>query len=206
MAMHARTALLAGLTIAMLALAIGSAVALRSIQVSNPGAVTATGANISFEEEGRFLRTVCSGLTLSGSLNERVAKRAGAAAGTITEGRTTGCRAFGFVEARVTVEATRERPFTKKFNAFLGTLPPITGILYLDSGVRFTIVSGGRTCRYEGEVGLLVQIIVGGDENSLSFLPEPKPTILAGSTAECPAQGSLRGSMRFERTRMVSLV
>jgi hypothetical protein len=203
------TRLKLGLAVSMacglLAMATSMADALRSIQISNPGAYEATGSNISFEEEARFLRTMCSGLTLRGELRERISKTPGAEAGTVTEGRTSGCRAFGFVSATVTIEASSGSPIRKRFNMYLGGLPIITGILYLDENVRFTIVAGGRTCRYEGRAGLLVQT----DElssNILSFLPEPKPRLRAGSTESCPSEGSLRGSMNFERRRTVTLV
>jgi len=201
------TRLLIGACVAVVALAMfaGPALALRSLQTSNPGAQEGTGSNVSFEEEGGFLRTVCTGLTLRGSGNERVAKTAGAAVGTITEGRTTGCRAFGFVSATITVEAEAARPFRMGYNSILGTLPTITGILTLTEGVRFTIVSGGRTCRYEGRSGFLFPVSRGTYEGG-SFLAEPKARLLAGSTRECPAEGSLRGRLNFERQRTVTLV
>ncbi|HYV16143.1 MAG TPA: hypothetical protein VE972_08980 [Conexibacter sp.] len=194
----------------MLAMFAGPALALRSLQSSNPGAVSLTGANVSFEDEAGFLREVCSGVTLAGEVIERIGKVAGTAVGSITEGRATACRAFGFVEAAVTIEASTRTPFPETYNGFLGTLPTITGVLILIGSVRFTTVAAGRTCRYEGRVGFLIPvtreargalIYEGG-----SFLAEPKLRILAGSTAECPREGSLRGSLRFERTRTITLL
>jgi len=143
-------------------------------------------------------------MTLRGEIRERIPKTAGAEVGTITEGRTTGCRAFGFVEARVTIEAERGTPIRKRFNVILGTLPNITGILFLDDGVRATVVSGGRTCRYEGRWGLLIVVVRGQWEQLIQLLQEI--IVVAGSSPECPREGSFRGSMRFERTRTVTLV
>jgi hypothetical protein len=203
--------ILFGTCVAIVALAMsaGPTLALRSLQISNPGVQRATGINVSFEEEGQFLRTICGGVTLWGTSNERVAKARNAAVSTITRGETTACRAFGFIEATVTVEAETRRPFRMGYNSILGTLPIITGILTLTEGVRFTIESAGRRCRYEGRAGFLFPVREAfglRDYEGGSFLPEPKARILAGSTGECPAEGSLRGSLRFETTRTVTLI
>jgi hypothetical protein len=206
------TRLLIGACVAVVALAMfaGSALALRSVQTSNPGAQSGTGRNVSFEEGGGFLRTVCEGLTLNGEGRERIAKTAGAEVGSITEGRTTNCRAFGFVAATITVEAEPRTPFNMRYNSILGTLPTITGILTLTEGVRFTIIGSGRTCRYEGRAGFLI-IVTREARGALvyesgDFLAAPKATILPGSTERCPREGSLNGRLRFERVRTVTLV
>ncbi|HYV14881.1 MAG TPA: hypothetical protein VE972_02545 [Conexibacter sp.] len=193
------------MAVVALAMLAGPALALRSIQTSNPGVQEGTGANVSFEEGAGFLRTVCEGLTLRGEGNERIGKRPEAVVGLITEGRTVNCRAFGFAAATVTVEATREAPFRMEYNSILGTLPEITGILTLTENVKFTIVAGGRTCRYEGIAGFLFPVTRGTYENG-DFLAEPKAHLLAGSTRECPREGSLRGRLRFERQRTVRLM
>jgi hypothetical protein len=203
--------LLVGACVAVVALAMlaGVAVALRSVQVSNPGARRDTGANISFEEEGRFLRTVCSGVTLSGTGNARIAKSTGNLAGETTRGETTGCRAFGFVEAAVTIEAEAARPFRWRYQSILGTLPIITGILALAEGARFTISAGGRICRYEGRAGALFPVVrVGGSLvfEQFLWLSEPKMRIVAGSTRECPSEGSLFGQLSAERRRTITLI
>ena len=210
--MKQSTHLLVGACLLVMAFAMltSPALALRSLQGSNPGAAESTGTNISFEEEGGFLRTACSGVTLRGSLNERVAKSVGAAVGTITEARTTGCRAFGFVSATVTVEVEPGRPFRASYNSILGTLPTITGTLVLTEGIRFSVVAGGRTCRYEGRVGFLLTVAREA-RGALSFesgstLAEPKMRLVAGSSESCPREGSIRGRLRFERTRTVTLV
>jgi hypothetical protein len=190
-------------------LAVGTSVAtaLRSIQISNPGAFRTTGSNISFEEEERFLRTVCSGATLNGSLNERIVKTNGASVGTITEGRSTGCRAFGFAAATLTFTMEPSNPALKRFVSFLGTLPfSITGILYVDINIGFKIEAAGRTCRYAGTVGLLYVNTPGiSGMVSLTWLPEPKPRLQPGSTETCPIEGSLRGTKTAERSRTVGL-
>jgi hypothetical protein len=74
--------------IAALAMPAGPASALRSLQDSSPEAITQTGANVTFEDDSRFMRTICAGVTLHGIINERVVKSAGASLGSITEGRT----------------------------------------------------------------------------------------------------------------------
>jgi hypothetical protein len=206
------TRLLIGACVAVVALAMvaGPALALRSIQISNPGPQTGTGVRVSFEEGGGFLRTVCEGLTLSGEGNERIPKRRGATLGLITRGETTGCRAFGLFAATVTVEATRESPFTVKYESILGTLPIITGRLALTSGVKFTIVGAGRTCRYAGEAGALWPVTreARGELTieTATFLANPRATVQEGSTRECPREGELRGSLRLERVRTITLV
>jgi hypothetical protein len=190
--------------VALLVLSAGDGVALRSVQVSTPGAMRATGTRVSFEEEAGFLRLVCEGLTLNGTGNERIAKSRGAAFGSITEGRATGCRAFGF-EATVTVEAEPRAPFSMTYSGILGTLPNITGILTFTEGITFTLISIGRTCRYGGRAGMLFEVSRGSMERG-NFLGEPRLSIQPGSTSECPSEDSLRGSMRFERARTVTLV
>jgi hypothetical protein len=188
---------------AAIALAAGSAAALRSFQVSNPGALRGTGTNISFEEEAGFLRTVCSGATLNGEGRERIPKTVGAVAGTVTEGRTTGCRAFGF-EATVTLNAEPRRPWQTTYSSFLGTLPNITGVLGVSRGGEATIIAGGRTCRYAGEPTTLSPVTRGAAE--MTSFTGGIITLQAGSSESCPRQGILRGSFRAERVRTVTLV
>ncbi|HYV16593.1 MAG TPA: hypothetical protein VE972_11285 [Conexibacter sp.] len=190
--------------VATLAVFTDSAAALRKLTVFAPLSSVGVGSNVSFEEESAFLRTVCSGVTLTYRFATFWEKFPGSSAGTMTEGATTGCRAFGFVGATVTFEVTRERPFRLGYQSILGTLPTITGILTLAEGVRFTIVAGGRTCRYEGRLGFLLPVTRGTFEGG-SFLATPKSRILAGSTRECPAEGSFRGSLRFETASEVRL-
>lgn len=187
------------------------AFALRSLQSSSYlEVVSGTGARVSFEEGGGFLRTVCAGVTLRGHGGERVAKTSGASVGTVTEGRTAECTAFGFIGATVIVQAEAGVPFTATYNSIGGTLPLITFHLLLLLGARWQIATAGRTCRYEGSVGFLAPVareargsltFEGG-----SFLAEPRARLLAGSTAECPRQGELRGSIRLERPRTLTLV
>ncbi|HYV14904.1 MAG TPA: hypothetical protein VE972_02665 [Conexibacter sp.] len=206
------TRLLIGACVAVVALAMvaGPALALRSIQISNPGAQSGTGVRVSFEEGGGFLRTVCEGLTLNGEGNERIPKRKGATLGLITSGTTAGCRAFGLFAATVRVEATREAPFTVKYESILGTLPIITGRLALTSGVKFTIEAAGRTCRYAGEAGALWPVTreARGELTiqEANFLANPRAIVQEGSTRECPREGELRGTVRLERVRTIKLV
>jgi hypothetical protein len=195
--------------IATLSVFTSAATALRELRVFANLSSVGTGANVSFEEEGGFLRTLCAGVTLTYRFATFWSKFSGSSAGTVTEGSTRGCTAFGFVGATVTFEVSRERPFRERYNSILGTLPNITGILTLIEGVRFTIVAGGRTCRYEGRLGFLLEVTREARGTLLfergSFLPEPKARIQAGSTESCPAEGSLRGSLRFETASEVRL-
>jgi hypothetical protein len=205
------TRLFVGACVVIVALALlaAAATALRSLQGSSPGGTSGTGSNVSFEDESGFLRAVCAGATLNGNVNERIAKSVGASVGSLTRGETTGCRAFGLFAATITVEAEGARPFPITYNSISGTLPNITGHL-VSIVIRLSVIAMGRTCRYEGRVGLLFPATREA-RGSLTFeagdfLPVPKATIQAGSTAECPREASLRGRLRLERTRILVLV
>lgn len=207
------TRLLIGACVAIVALAMFTdpALALRSLQTSSPGPMEGTGANITFEEGEGFLRTVCAGLTLSGEGNERVPKSLGATVGAVTNGQTTGCRAFGLFNAAVTIEATRTSPFGVSYKVILGSLPVITETQWLIEGVKFSIVAAGRTCRYHGTSGIRSPVVresrgeltyEGG-----SFLTEQlKILTREGSSMDCPRQGFCMGRLRLERTRTIRLV
>lgn len=199
------TRLLVAACVAVVALALfsGMAAALRSIQISNPGAQRGTGARVSFEDESGFLRTICN-LTLNGSGNERISKTLGSTIGTITEGRTESCSAFGGA-ATVTVNAEASRPFTARYNGFEGTLPSITGIRVLTEGVSFTINEAGRRCTYAGRAANRIPVSRGTEERT-EFLTEVKDELQAGSSEGCPQRGTLRGSVTAERSRTVTLV
>ncbi|HYV14673.1 MAG TPA: hypothetical protein VE972_01470 [Conexibacter sp.] len=197
------------MSIVALALLTAPVLALRSLLISNPGAASMTGANVSFEEGGRLLNGICAGLTLNIEVNERIAKSAGAAMGSITGGRTEECREIG-ASVQVVIEASREARFRVAYNSILGTLPRIIGILALISGVRITISASGTTvCRYEGRVAILHPVTRERREalvvESVLFVAEPKLRLVEGIGA-CAEQWSFQGTMRFERMRFVSLV
>jgi hypothetical protein len=203
MAKYTRLLLGACVAILALAIAVGTASALRSIQISNPGAITGTGVRVSFEDESRFLRTVCN-LTLSGRGNEKIAKRPEAVTGTITSGRTRECSAFG-VAAEVLVLAEELAPFTQVYRSILGTLPNITGVNTITRNSGFVIRALGRTCLYFGDAEFLY-VVAAGSSSRGTFGARRIPLRREGSTAECPAQGGLVGTLTFERARTVTLV
>lgn len=187
-----------------LALLTSSASALREIRISNPGAQRVTGERVSFEDESRFLRTVCL-LTLNGTGEERILKAAGNRFGLWTEGRTTGCRAFGFASATVILLVSELGPFFVAYESFLGSLPSILGILTNAPFFSVEIRVSGRTCLYEGEMLTLLTVSASRVEQG-SFLPINILFLQAGSTESCPGFAHLRGTIRYERARTVTLV
>lgn len=204
MAATVRWALVVGVTVALLATVTDVAFALRSLQFSNPGAFRATG-RLSFEDEAGFLRVVCESFTLSGELNERIAKVIGATGGSSTRGETAGCRAFGFVAARVIINAETRNPFRKIFQAILGTLPEIRGILYTDN-IDVTVEAGERICRYRGDWELLIAVVRLAWAG-LTELPANVSLQREASSGSCPSRGSFVGTtLNYERSRTVRLV
>jgi hypothetical protein len=187
-----RAATLFSVLVVALTLFSAVATALRSVQIreGEGRAIRLTAREVKFTSPELFGNTRCD-LTLEGTSRERIAKRVGAVAGTITRAPTANCRESVFgggIEARVLV------PITVAYNSILGTLPNITGVLLTGrGGFLLRIPNVGIECLYEGTIGILVSV-TRGVTGAIRFLEEPIPKLIALEGGRCTATGNLEGS------------
>lgn len=194
----------------MTAFASGVAGASRAIGVEPAGRVSATG-RLTFSSRENEVRII-SDVTLGAELNRQIEKRAGTVGGTlrtctVANTRTEG--AFG-AAARVRCELLTSN---LTYSAFLGTLPAITGILFVADAPGFLIeVSGLNNCLYRGRVGVLAgeSGAPGGGGQSfdtLRLLGDEVPLVTdLGSFIACPRRGALNGTMTFTPVQRVRLL
>jgi hypothetical protein len=165
----------------------GTALALRSLQASPAGSIRLTERATTFSTE---IGNVICEMTLTGTLGERIPKGVGSGAGSILEVATTNCRS-NLEEFRPVIRITfLFAPYAIVFNAFLGTLPNITGVLIIIQNVQMLVSVRapviGFECLYRGDVPAL-GTLVGGVLQRVRPLPNitiGNPRRLSGT---CPA-------------------
>ena len=199
--MHAksRLLLLGAVVTLVLAIGVGAAAALRSLEF-NAMQVTGTSRAITFAGGG--IEVICE-ITINGTVNARsIAKTRGTAIGR-SEARIATERCRG---GRLRVLAETE-PWTNTYDTFTGTLPSIRSIRSVVSGVAFLVSAFGGLgeCLYRGNVAGSTGPSEGfretiGDES----VQIPLSRNLGGFF--CPEEGSMRGMFSFERTLTVRLI
>jgi hypothetical protein len=129
--------------------------------------------------------------------------------GNVTEGSFRECRESLFgSEVRWVFLARKENSatwFPVRYDAFLGTLPAIGGILLtiLNFAISFTNALIG-TCLYRGNVGLLIALNASHQPIEYRFLANRIPLQSGGGS--CPASGELVGRGTISPTLTVSLL
>ena len=200
-----RIAVTAAMASVVLVLAAGAAVAERNIAVERGGEVSISNGRLTFEETGRGLRVICN-TTINGPLTTTGVKKArnlpGGVVGLMKEGRFSGCtEGFGgaaevvmFSDSEHTTEA--EHPIPMTYEAFLGTLPSITGILVLALGLILRITASGMTCNYLGNLGVLMTFPPSGGGNTVALLESSRFRLTTGGLL-CPREGFAKGTFRL---------
>jgi hypothetical protein len=210
---RSRAAAIAAAALCALALLTASASAALAIRVQPGGPITKTVDAFTVRAWGGEVTIICR-LTLTGRISTIINK---AGAGLLPEGRigqiegaaTEGCRTNFGGEAELTVLVEPGAPVNLRYQAFLGVLPGIMGILFRKLAFAFQIVEPViiGTCLYSGNVDLLLTFppVEGG--GGRKFNPErfvtpnaiPKtggvlcpPTVeVSGAGRVIPGQGAI---------------
>lgn len=184
-----------------------AASASRGLSISPEGAFRTTSQGALTFQEPLGLAVICN-VTLSGTIVASISKTRGTQIGSITEGRTANCVDSSGGAARMIILCEMRTPCLMYYQAFLGTLPNISGIL-IRKELRGLITMQGSSCLYETvagspELGLLFSITSGtvGRGTWLEGNVRLKIT-LAGI---CPSSVMIRGSSNVSPTLTIRLV
>ncbi|MGB2711535.1 MAG: hypothetical protein WBC33_08450 [Conexibacter sp.] len=185
-------ALMACVAFGLLAFAAGTASAERAIEIRPTEVVNMGRIALTYNEEMRRGIITCE-LTIS-LRYVRVIQKVWARRlfegriGIIPGVRAAGCREM-MNNFNVIFLATAENPIAMRYDAFLGTLPLITGLLVtaLEVGVR--IRSAGANCLFQGDLPFLAFENGGGQSfNRKTFLANNLPWV---EGMPCPAGSSI---------------
>lgn len=167
-----RLAVLACASLALLALASGTASANRGIAILPGGPIFAEGP-IRINEALRVINIECE-LHLEGVLRggvPKIARLPEGELGQLTRLEFRECES-GRIPWTVTGLVEPGTPSPVLYQSFLGTLPSITGVLMLALGVGIRIRSGETDCLYKGDVPYLIWKSPGESRfNRKTFLP-----------------------------------
>jgi len=183
-----RRAIAALATVAALAIAAAPAAADRSLGIE-PGRVTNTGRISAIYNDGIRTATINCGITIELSYVRSMSK---ASAGRLPEGRigTMSASAVNCREMVTNWTVTFLNEFNMRYEAFLGVLPRITGLLITGLEVGVRIDSRNSNCLFRGDLPFLVFEFGGGQRfNRKTFLENTLdriggPACPSGSTLE----------------------
>ena len=185
----------------LLALASGPAFANRALGIAPTEAINNGRISLTYNEMMRRATITCE-LFLSLRYVREVQK---AGAGRLNEGiiglipgaRTAGCREM-MNNWTVIFLVNAENPITMRYDAFLGGLPRITGILItaLDVGVR--IRSANANCLFQGDLPFLTFESEGGPRfDRKTFLANSLPWV-EGMPCEAGSSIAIAGTLTIE--------
>ena len=187
-----------------LGVAAATASANRAIRLEPAGPITKVSEEFTITAFGGEIRITCR-LTLAGILEpviQKVRALPEGRVGQITAGITEGCRNNLGGGAVVTFLIEAARPVNLRFEAFLGNLPNIAGILFRKLALPFQVAEAFQgVCLYQGGVGLLITfppVEEGGGRrfnqerfNMVNMVP------LARGGAECSPNVELSGRAKI---------
>jgi hypothetical protein len=203
--MHSKLLLAAVTSALLLALVASTATALRSLEASPAGAITAT-APVTFTSG----TNVTSSVTLTGELHRNIPKTRGALAGFIRGCTSTLGTAFGFVRIAITCALTL--PWHVRFDSFTGTLPRIATIKLIVLNVSFLLrnLPNGEllNCLYQGDQPAIARV---NAANEITEIQIDETAVLNTTTprqtgCEENRTGSLRGTFRLAAAQRVRLI
>jgi hypothetical protein len=199
-----RTMLVAVAVLCSLAITAAGASANRAIRLEPAGPITKVSEEFTITAFGGEIRITCR-LTLAGILEpviQKVRALPEGRVGQITAGIAEGCRNNLGGGAVVTFLVEANRPVNLRFEAFLGNLPNITGILFRKLALPFQVIEAFQgACLYQGGVGLLITfppVEEGGGRrfnqerfNMVNMIP------LAAGGGECSPSVTLSGRAKI---------
>ena len=202
-----RISTLLGLVAVTLGAAAAVATAALSIELTPAGVITKRVDAFTIRASGGGPAITCV-LLLRGQLSARIVK---ASARTLPEGRigridaaeVVACRTGLGTAAEATVLVSFAAPIPLRYEAFLGALPEITGIIFRKLGFDLQVVEplSFGTCLFRGPVNLVMTIppVEGGEMGR--FNPEvfQTPNTLASTGGMgCPESVSISGAGRVQ--------
>ncbi len=204
-----RLAITACATFVLLAFASGAALANRAIRIEPGGPALNVGAISITSPFGGGALIRCE-LTLELEYVRFIQKQfarnlAGGQIGVINGGRAVECIETGGMPWIVTILAERLRPSPMRYDAFLGSLPLITGILITALNFGIKLNNGLLACLFEGELPFLIFERLGSQRfDRKRLLPNLLPLVEGmcpiGSTVE------LRGGLNILPPQTVTLM
>jgi hypothetical protein len=204
-----------------LSLGAGTAAALRSLELRAGGAITANALRLSFTEVGGLI--IESNVTVTGELNTRIAKRAGAVVGSIRTCAANNGRDTSGLSIVATIRCELNRPWPITYNSIAGTLPSITSTSLTIERASFllALVRSGtirlNECLYGGSAEPTSErnpIVVNTTRSPITELivePRTSATQLLRANLEetgqaCAASGRLSGTFRLTVAQTLALV
>jgi hypothetical protein len=208
-----------------LSLGAGTAAALRSLELRNAGAITANAARLSFTEPGGIVIT--SNVTLTGRLETRIAKTAGARVGQIETCAANGGADTAGLNIVATIKCELNRPWPITYNSINGTLPRINSVLVSIENASFLLaLVRERVVRLNeclfiakkdfNERGVAINEPIGADTTTASPIREftiqsTRNTAKLGANLEeanaaCPREGRLDGRFVLTAAQTLALV
>jgi hypothetical protein len=193
-----------------------SASANRAVWIQPGGEIKKTVEAFTIRAWGGELTITCA-LTLNGRLTTAPIEKAWA--GLLPQGRigriegwaAEGCMTNFGTPAELTVLVEEGAPVNLRYQAFLGVLPNVTGVLFRKLGFAFQIVEPMilGTCLYRGMVDLLIGFPPAEGGGGRRFTPERFVTpnaIPRMSPAPCPETVEVSGVGRVTPPQIVQLV
>jgi hypothetical protein len=192
-----------------LAFAVGTASANRAIRIEPAGPAVNAGFITITEPLGGPALIRCE-LSLELEYVRIIQKQfarnlAGGQIGTINGGAAAACVETGGLPWLVTILAEALRPVPMRYDAFLGILPVITGILITALNFGIKVSNGLTVCLFAGELPFLIfESMNGPNFNRKRLLPNAL-TLVEGN---CPIGGTieLRGTLTIAPAQRVTLV
>lgn len=193
----------------LLAFASGTASANRAIRIEPAGPALNVGAISITSPLGGGALIRCE-LTLELEYVRVIQKQfarnlAGGQIGVINGGRAVECVETGGMPWIVTILAERLRPSPMRYDAFLGSLPLITGILITALNFGIKLSNGPLICLFEGELPFLIFERLGGPRFDRKRL---LPNLLTLVEGMCPIGSTieLRGALNILPPQTVTLL
>jgi hypothetical protein len=173
-----RWASFACVALGVLALAAGPASGHRAIRIEPAGEIGKVVDEFTIVFFGGEVSVICK-LTLNGRLFRPILKASArllpeGIMGQISSAATAGCRTNFGGAAEVTILVEPEAPLDLRYDAFLGPLPEINGIVFTKLNFEFQVIEPMfiGTCLYSGPIHLLMAFPPVEDGRGRRFNPE----------------------------------
>lgn len=206
-----RTLTATGLALAAVASFAIPAMATRAIELTPAGTITKRVEAFTIRPSGSEVTITCMVILrgqLSTTIEKASARRLPAGnIGQILAAEVIGCRTNFGTEAEVTILVSGAAPFNLRYEAFTGTLPEITGIIFRKLGfalqVREPLIIG--TCLFRGPVNLLMTLppVEGGAMGRYNPEVFQTPNALASTGGMlCPESVQISGAGRVQNAQI----
>ena len=188
-----RAALVACATVCLLAAAAAPAAAETGIRIRPNSTVRNSGTLSFMYRDGMRTATItCNvaiGLRYVSAMNKAFAARLPEGQiGNIVSARTGNCRHL-MTNWQVIILVNEENPIPMRYEAFLGVLPNITGLLITALEVGIRIISPNANCLYQADLPFLVREVGGGQRfDQKTFLANVLPW---NEGMGCPVESTL---------------